>query len=154
MKSPLALSDEKGANGVSDTIPPDTSTSRTSHDKSGLSWLYLVVALTLGLGAGVGIGYAIFSGSSDSSSSRTSTSGSSNLGDVAPFPACNTGPMHHSHLIVPLAATEEDCVLESSRFLLSHGATLFCPHTWDIKLLASMTKTPLDKLSAAVISVP
>ena len=108
MKSPLALSDEKGANGVSDTIPSDSNAS--SHDKGGMSWLYLVVALTLGLGAGVGIGYAIFSGSSDSSSSSTGTSGSSNLGDVAPFPACNTGPMHHSHLIVPLAATEEDCL--------------------------------------------
>lgn len=57
---------------------------------------------------------------------------------LAPFPVCNVGPMHNYHLIMPLATTEEDCAAPDGRFLLSHGATFFCPHTWNIKLLASI----------------
>ena len=120
-KSQSLLSDEKG--GLADR-------------SNGRPWWYSVVALAAGLGLGVGIGAAIWSDSDSSSSS--SSSDNSNLGAVAPFSSCNVGPMHHSHLIVPLAATEDECALETSRFLLSHGATFFCPHTWDIKLLASI----------------
>jgi hypothetical protein len=57
---------------------------------------------------------------------------------VSPFPDCNVGPMHHTHLIIPLAATEQECAQDTSRFMLSHGATFFCPHTWDIKLLVNI----------------
>jgi hypothetical protein len=59
---------------------------------------------------------------------------------VAPFPACNAGPTHHSHLIIPLEATEEACAASDARFFLSHGATFFCPHTWDVKLLAQIAE--------------
>ena len=44
---------------------------------------------------------------------------------------------HHSHLVVPLAKTYESCTSPSATFLLSHGATFFCPHTYDIKQLAT-----------------
>ena len=60
------------------------------------------------------------------------------LGAVAPFPTCNFGPKYHTHLIIPLATTESECARSSSRFFLSHGATFFCPHTWDIKLLVAI----------------
>ena len=58
---------------------------------------------------------------------------------VFPFPTCNVGPMHHGHIILPLGvSTVEECKTSTTQFLLSHGATFFCPHTWDIKLLASV----------------
>jgi len=59
---------------------------------------------------------------------------------VSPFPSCNVGPMHHTHLILPLSKTVEECSQSTSRFMLSHGATFFCPHTWDIKLLAQIVE--------------
>jgi hypothetical protein len=98
--------------------------------------LTLLTVALVGLCLGVGMGALIWAGDDDDSDSLSS--GSPSLGALSPFPSCNVGPMHHSHLIVPLAATEEECALDSSRFLLSHGATFFCPHTWDIKLLASI----------------
>ena len=52
--------------------------------------------------------------------------------------ACNFGPTHHSHLVLPLAATQADCKSVNAKFLMSHGATFFCPHTYDIKLLATV----------------
>jgi hypothetical protein len=48
--------------------------------------------------------------------------------------------MHHSHLILPLAKTEDACADDSTRFQLSHRATFFGPHTWDIKLLAQIVE--------------
>ena len=48
--------------------------------------------------------------------------------------------MHHAHLIVPMAATEEACMNDTARFVLSHGATFFCPHTWDVRLLAQIVE--------------
>ena len=62
------------------------------------------------------------------------------IAQVAPFPQCNVGPMHHAHLILPLAADELTCSASDARFVLSHGATFFCPHTWDIKLLAAIVE--------------
>lgn len=59
---------------------------------------------------------------------------------TAPFPGCNIGPTHHSHLIVPLSTSESACALPTAQFLLSHGATFFCPHTWDVKLLARVVE--------------
>ena len=59
---------------------------------------------------------------------------------TAPFPGCNIGPTHHSHLIVPLSTSESACALPTAQFLLSHGATFFCPHTWDVKLLARIVE--------------
>ena len=59
---------------------------------------------------------------------------------MAPFADCNQGPMHHTHLVLPLANTEADCALSTAKFFLSHGATFFCPHTWDVKLLASVVE--------------
>jgi len=52
--------------------------------------------------------------------------------------ACNFGPTHHSHLVLPLTSTVEECKQSSANFLLSHGATFFCPHTFDVKLLATI----------------
>ena len=52
--------------------------------------------------------------------------------------ACNFGPTHHSHLVLPTSSSAEDCVLPSATFVLSHGATFFCPHTFDVKLLATI----------------
>ena len=58
---------------------------------------------------------------------------------LSPFPSCNTGPMHHGHVVLPLGVgSAEECKQRGTQFLLSHGATFFCPHTWDIKLLASL----------------
>lgn len=58
---------------------------------------------------------------------------------LAPFPQCNTGPMHHGHVVLPLGVkSAEECSKAGTQFLLSHGATFFCPHTWDIKLVASL----------------
>ena len=39
-----------------------------------------------------------------------------------------------------MAATEEACMNDTARFVLSHGATFFCPHTWDVKLLAQIVE--------------
>lgn len=52
--------------------------------------------------------------------------------------ACNFGPTHHSHLVLPLAPTAAACKEPTARFVLSHGATFFCPHTFDVKLLATI----------------
>ena len=52
--------------------------------------------------------------------------------------ACNFGPTHHSHLVLPLAPTAAACKEPTAHFLLSHGATFFCPHTFDVKLLATI----------------
>jgi hypothetical protein len=60
-------------------------------------------------------------------------------GSLAPFPQCNTGPMHHGHLVLPIGVSNADeCSKSGTKFFLSHGATFFCPHTWDIKLVASL----------------
>ncbi len=61
------------------------------------------------------------------------------LASTAPFANCNVGPMHHGHLVLPVGVSDADeCSKSSTQFILSHGATFFCPHTWDIKLLASL----------------
>eukprot|EP00051_Salpingoeca_urceolata_P029292 m.489489 g.489489 ORF g.489489 m.489489 type:complete len:326 (-) comp26809_c0_seq1:60-1037(-) len=52
--------------------------------------------------------------------------------------ACNFGPTHHSHLVLPQADTLQGCLKPEARFVLSHGATFFCPHTFDVKLLATI----------------
>jgi len=65
------------------------------------------------------------------------------LAGYAPFPTCNIGPMHHAHMIIPVSPanmTLASCSAPSQKFLLSHGATFFCPHTWDIKLLATVAE--------------
>jgi len=49
---------------------------------------------------------------------------------------CNFGPTHHSHLVIPLQHTQSDCEKPGAKFFLSHGATFFCPHTYDVKLIA------------------
>ena len=65
---------------------------------------------------------------------------------VFPFPTCNVGPMHHGHIILPLGvSTVEECKTSTTQFLLSHGATFFCPHTWDIKLLASVADDAMTR---------
>jgi len=46
---------------------------------------------------------------------------------------------HHSHLVIPLTTTEEACGAEGAKFLFSHGATFFCPHTFDVKLLGTFS---------------
>ena len=57
---------------------------------------------------------------------------------VANDATCNFGPTHHSHLVLPTSSNLADCQLPSSTFLMSHGATFFCPHTFDVKLLATI----------------
>ena len=47
---------------------------------------------------------------------------------------CNFGPTHHSHLTLPRAASRDACKKQHATFFLSHGATFFCPHTYDVKL--------------------
>jgi hypothetical protein len=54
--------------------------------------------------------------------------------------ACDFGPTHHSHLALPLADSVEACKKSASTFFLSHGATFFCPHTFDVKLLATIVE--------------
>jgi hypothetical protein len=51
---------------------------------------------------------------------------------------CNFGPTHHSHLVLPTSDSIEICQRPNATFLLSHGATFFCPHTYDVKLLATI----------------
>ena len=53
---------------------------------------------------------------------------------------CNFGPTHHSHLVLPLASSAADCKATGAHFILSHGATFFCPHTFDVKLLATIVE--------------
>ena len=64
------------------------------------------------------------------------------LGSLAATTAdtCNFGPTHHSHLVLPTATTLAACQLRGATFLLSHGATFFCPHTFDVKLLATIVQ--------------
>ena len=57
-----------------------------------------------------------------------------------PFPECNVGPTHHGFLALPLAATEQACAAPGAKFFLTHGATFFCPHAWDVKLLAAVAE--------------
>lgn len=45
---------------------------------------------------------------------------------------------HHSHLTLPLAHSRTACKQPAAKFFLSHGATFFCPHTFDVKLLATI----------------
>lgn len=54
--------------------------------------------------------------------------------------ACDFGPTHHSHLVLPLAESAGQCKQRSSPFFLSHGATFFCPHTFDVKLLGTIVE--------------
>lgn len=54
--------------------------------------------------------------------------------------ACDFGPTHHSHLALPLADSAATCKLKDATFFLSHGATFFCPHTFDVKLLATIVE--------------
>lgn len=54
--------------------------------------------------------------------------------------ACDFGPTHHSHLALPLANDRDACKQADAHFFLSHGATWFCPHTYDIKLLATIVE--------------
>lgn len=42
---------------------------------------------------------------------------------------------HHSHLVIPLAKDVSSCSASNALFFLSHGATFFCPHTYDVKLV-------------------
>ena len=51
---------------------------------------------------------------------------------------CNFGPTHHSHIVLPLASDRANCVKQDAQFFMSHGATFFCPHTFDVKLLATI----------------
>ena len=53
---------------------------------------------------------------------------------------CDFGPTHHSHIVLPLATTAADCKAADARFVMSHGATFFCPHTFDVKLLATISE--------------
>ena len=53
---------------------------------------------------------------------------------------CDFGPNHHSHLVLPLADSIVACTQADSLFFLSHGATWFCPHTYDVKLLATVAE--------------
>ena len=53
---------------------------------------------------------------------------------------CNFGPTHHSHLTLPRAASRDACKKQDATFFLSHGATFFCPHTYDVKLLATIVE--------------
>ena len=46
--------------------------------------------------------------------------------------ACNFGPTHHSHLALPLSPDRVSCKDKYALFFLSHGATFFCPHTFDV----------------------
>ena len=54
--------------------------------------------------------------------------------------SCNFGPTHHSHLVLLLSPTRTECKLPAAYFFLSHGATFFCPHTYDVKLLATIVE--------------
>jgi hypothetical protein len=58
----------------------------------------------------------------------------------SPFEACNFGPTHHSHLVLPLALTVTECKDRGANFVMSHGAAFFCPHTYDVKLLATIAE--------------
>lgn len=59
---------------------------------------------------------------------------------AAPDATCDFGPTHHSHIILPLAKTVSACKAPGAEFFMSHGATFFCPHTWDVKILATITE--------------
>ena len=67
-------------------------------------------------------------------------SSSSSSSVLASSADCDFGPTHHSHLVLPLAANAEECKLANASFLLSHGATFFCPHTFDVKLLGHLAE--------------
>ena len=52
--------------------------------------------------------------------------------------ACNFGPAHHAHILLPLVDTKRACMASGAKFFLSHGATFFCPHAFDVKLLVTL----------------
>ena len=52
--------------------------------------------------------------------------------------ACNFGPTHHSHLVIPFDDSRELCKQEKASFFLSHGAAFFCPHAYDVKSNATI----------------
>lgn len=69
---------------------------------------------------------------------------------ASPASQCNFGPTHHSHLVIPTANSIGNCQLPNATFLLSHGATFFCPHTYDVKLLATIKEDDQRKLLCTV----
>lgn len=67
------------------------------------------------------------------------------LGTIADDP-CNFGPTHHSHLLLPTADTLHECLAPGAKFVMSHGATFFCPHTFDVKLLGTIEEAEAQTL--------
>jgi hypothetical protein len=61
-------------------------------------------------------------------------------GELAPDSKCDFGPTHHSHVILPLETSLTSCKSKTATFFMSHGATFFCPHTWDVKILATISE--------------
>eukprot|EP01104_Vermistella_antarctica_P021045 TRINITY_DN9286_c0_g1_i1.p1 TRINITY_DN9286_c0_g1~~TRINITY_DN9286_c0_g1_i1.p1 ORF type:complete len:338 (+),score=40.63 TRINITY_DN9286_c0_g1_i1:107-1120(+) len=66
----------------------------------------------------------------------------------APSNDCNF-PDHHSHLVIPLTSTLEQCQQPDAQFLLSHGATFFCPHVYDVKLRATFSDVNVQSLACS-----
>ena len=59
---------------------------------------------------------------------------------------CNFGPTHHSHIVLPLASDKASCAKQDAHFFMSHGATFFCPHTFDVKLLTTIKEDNARKV--------
>ena len=59
---------------------------------------------------------------------------------------CNFGPTHHSHIVLPLASDKTSCAKQDAQFFMSHGATFFCPHTFDVKLLTTIKEDDARKV--------
>eukprot|EP00944_MAST-04C_sp_MAST-4C-sp1_P005127 g5127.t1 len=59
---------------------------------------------------------------------------------------CNFGPTHHSHIVLPLASDKASCAKQDAQFFMSHGATFFCPHTFDVKLLTTIQEDDARKV--------
>ena len=124
------MSNDKEDHYDANAIHVDNVTAPLVTKGDGVSPLMTLVAVVLAAGAGLGMGAAIWSGGGSSSNNNNDHT---SVGAVSPFPDCNLGPTHHGQIVVPLAATEAECAnADTGRFLLSHGATFFCPHTWDV----------------------
>ena len=59
---------------------------------------------------------------------------------------CNFGPTHHSHIVLPLASDKASCAKQDAQFFMSHGATFFCPHTFEVKLLTTIKEDNARKV--------
>ena len=116
----------------------------TRKQNTKYNYLQLVLFILL---IGSIITFTIITLNSDSKNDPSSNN-DDNCPSIASLSAdkCNFGPTHHSHLVLPINVDRDRCKLKYSLFFLSHGATFFCPHMYDVKLLAQIEEDDAREL--------